>query len=183
MNQVKRGTVSGKNKFHFNATQYLVSITGIRLTDIFGISELSVTEILSETDMSKWATEKHFTSWLNLAPGTRISGGKNLRSKPSKKKNHAGQAFLLAASTLKASNNWLGEFYRRIKGKSGAPTAIKATARKLALIFYRMLRDKKEFSPLPLDEYNNYFKERRVKYFDRQAAKYGFRLVPVNIVS
>lgn len=185
MNQGKRGPVSGKNKFRFNATQYIVSITGIPLTDIFGISELSVAEILSETgtDMSKWATEKHFTSWLNLAPNTRISGGKKLKSKPARKKNHAGQAFRLAASTLKSSNNWLGEFYRRIKAKSGAPTAIKATARKLAVIFYRMLRDKKEFCPLPLDEYNNYFKERRIKYFDKQAAKYGFRLMPVNIVS
>ncbi|MBF0647445.1 IS110 family transposase, partial [Dysgonomonas sp. GY75] len=80
-------------------------------------------------------------------------------------------------------NNWLGEFYRRIKAKSGAPTAIKATARKLAIIFYRMLRDKKEFSPLPLDEYNHYFKERRIKYVDKQAAKYGFRLVPIDSVS
>jgi transposase len=182
---IKRGHVSGKNRFCFNATQYLVSITGVRLTDIFGVSELSVAQILSETGtgMSKWPTEKHFTSWLNLAPNTRISGGKNLRNRPVKKKNHAGQTFLLAASTLKAGNNWLGEFYRRIKAGSGAPTAIKATARKLAVIFYRMLRDKKEFSPLPLNEYNNYFKERRVKYFDKQAAKYGFRLVPVDIVS
>jgi transposase len=185
MDKTKRGPVSGKNKFRFNAATYLTSITGVRLTDIFGISELSVAEILSETgtDMSKWTTEKHFTSWLNLAPNTRISGGKNLKSKPSRKKNHAGQAFLLAASTLKASNNWLGEFYRRIKAKSGAPTAIKATARKLAVIFYRMLRDKKEFTPLPLDEYNNYFKERKIKYFDKQAAKYGFRLIPVDTVS
>jgi transposase len=176
---------NGKNKFTFNATSYLNDISGVDLTDIFGISELTVTEIISEigTDMSKWATEKNFTSWLNLAPNTRTSGGKRLKSKPMKKKNKAGQAFILAASTLKASNNWLGEFYRRIKAKSGSPAAIKATARKLAIIFYKMMKDKVDFNPLPLEEYNQYFKERKIKYINKQATNYGFKLVPVDFVS
>lgn len=176
---------NGKNKFTFNATSYLNDISGVNLTDIFGISELTVTEIVSEigTDMSKWATEKNFTSWLNLAPNTRTSGGKRLKSKPMKKKNKAGQAFLLAASTLKSSNNWLGEFYRRIKAKSGSPTAIKATARKLAIIFFKMMKDKVDFNPLSLEEYNQYFKERKIKYINKQATNYGFKLVPVDVVS
>lgn len=128
-------------------------------------------------------TEKNFTSWLNLAPNTRTSGGKRLKSKPMKKKNKAGQAFLIAASSLKASNNWLGEFYRRIKAKSGSPVAIKATARKLAIIFYRMLKEKIDFSPLPIEEYNQYFKERKLKYINKQAISYGFKLIPLEFVS
>jgi transposase len=176
---------SGKNKFNFNATDYFKVISGVDLTKIFGISELSVAEIISETgtDMTKWVTEKNFTSWLNLAPNTRTSGGKRLKSKPMKKKNKAGQAFLIAASSLKASNNWLGEFYRRIKAKSGSPVAIKATARKLAIIFYRMLKEKIDFSPLQIEEYNQYFKERKLKYINKQATSYGFKLVPLELVS
>lgn len=172
---------NGKNKFNFNASDYFKVISGVDLTEIFGISELSVAEIVSETgtDMTKWATEKNFTSWLNLAPNTRTSGGKRLKSKPVKKKNKAGQAFLIAASSLKASHNWLGEFYRRIKAKSGSPVAIKATARKLAIIFYRMLKEKIDFSPLPIEEYNQYFKERKIKYINKQATSYGFKLVPL----
>lgn len=180
-----RRKANGKNKFNFNASSYLKDISGVDLTEIFGISELTVAEIVSEigTDLSKWATEKHFTSWLNLAPNTRTSGGKRLKSKPMKKKNKAGQAFLIAASSLKASNNWLGEFYRRIKAKNGSPVAIKATARKLAIIFYKMLKDKVDFNPLPLEEYNQYFKERKLKYINKQAVNYGFKIVPVDFVS
>jgi len=182
-NQKRKAT--GKNKFNFNASDYFKVISGVDLTEIFGISELSVADIVSETgtDMTKWITEKHFTSWLNLAPNTRTSGGKRLKSKPMKKKNKAGQAFLIAASSLKASNNWLGEFYRRIKAKSGSPVAIKATARKLAIIFYRMLKEKIDFSPLPIEEYNQYFKERKLKYINKQATSYGFKLVPLELVS
>lgn len=184
-NKKQNRKTKSKNKFSFNATDYLNIITGVNLTDIFGISELTVTEIVSEigTDMSKWATEKNFTSWLNLAPNTRTSGGKRLKGKSIKKINKAGQAFRIAASTLKASNNWLGEFYRRIKAKSGTPVAIKATARKLAIIFYKMLKDKVDFNPLPIEEYNQCFKERKLKYINKQATNYGLKLVPVDFVS
>ena len=50
---------------------------------IYGISEGSGLELLAETgtDMSKWPTEKHFVSWLNLCPNNKISGGKLLSSK------------------------------------------------------------------------------------------------------
>jgi len=181
VSKTKSRKASGKNKFNFDASSYLTSMVGANITDIFGISEITATDILSETgtDLSKWPTEKQFTSWLNLAPNTRISGGKNLKNKHIKKKNHAGQAFLMAASSLKASNNWLGEFYRRLKSKSGAPTAIKATARKLAIIFYKMVRFNQLFEPLDVQKYNQYFKERRLKYINNQALNYGYKLIAV----
>lgn len=182
--KIKR-RASGKNKFSFDATNYLYAIAGVDLTEIYGISELTVAEIIAETgtDMTKWASEKHFTSWLNLAPNTRVSGGKRLKGKPLQKKSKAGQAFLMAASTLKQSNNWLGEFYRRIKAKNGSAVAIKATARKMAVIFYKMLIEKVNFNPLPLEEYSQYFKERKIKYISKQADFYGLKLVPVDFVS
>jgi transposase len=174
-----RGVYS-KNRLNFNATNYLNNILGVDATKIFGISELTVTEIISETgiDMSKWPTKKHFASWLNLAPNNRISGGKLLKPKKTKKKNKAGQAFLLAAYSLQRSNHWLGEFFRRIKAKHGPTIATKATARKLALIFYEMVDKKIEFNPIPIETYNQYFKERKLKYVKSQALKLGLTLVP-----
>ena len=172
--------VYSKNRFNFNATSSLKNILGVDVTKIFGISELLATEIISETgmDMTKWPTKKHFASWLNLAPNNRISGGKLLKSKRMKKKNKAGQAFLMAAFALQRSEHWLGEFYRRIKAKHGAIIASKATARKLALIFYDMAKLKVEFNPIPIETYNQYFKERKMKYLKKQAFKYGYDLVP-----
>lgn len=101
-----------------------------------------------------------------------------MKSKKIKKKNKAGQAFLMAAFALQRSDNWLGEFYRRVKAKNGPAVANKATARKLSLIFYDMVKDKMEFSPISIDTYNQHFKERRMKYIQNQALKLGLSLVP-----
>jgi len=78
-----------KNSFHFDGTRFLAQILGIDVTKIYGINELSAAEIISETgtNMSKWPTEKHFVSWLNLAPNNRTSGGKTLKPRKSNKKN------------------------------------------------------------------------------------------------
>jgi len=172
-----------KNSFHFDGTMHLVQILGIDLTKIYGINELTATEIISETgtNMAKWPTEKHFVSWLNLAPNNRASGGKMLKPRKSNKKNKAGQAFMLAAATLKNSEHWLGHFYRRIKARSGAAIAIKATARKIALIFYKMLKNGIEFNPIPIETYNQYFKERRMKSLEKQALAFGYKIVPESV--
>jgi len=177
---LKKRSPRGRNNFDFNATVYLKKILGVDITNIFGISEVSAMQIIAETgiDMSKWTTKKHFVSWLNLAPNNRISGGKRLKPKRDKKKNKAGQSFLVAASTLQRSNHWLGVFMRRVTAKHGAPVAIKATARKIALIFYQMIKYQMEFNPLPIETYNQLFKERKLKYIKNQAAMFGFQLMP-----
>jgi len=177
--QVKRKAQSN-NKFDFNATSYLKKILGVDITEIFGISEISAMQIISEIgiDLTKWPTPKHFVSWLNLAPNNRVSGGKLLRPKKDRKKNKAGQSFLMAAYTLQRSSHWLGATYRRIAAKHGAPVAIKATARKIAIILYQMIKKQIEFNPLPIDAYNQLFKERKLKYIKNQASMLGFQLIP-----
>lgn len=168
-----------KNRFNFNATNYLTNILRVDVTKVFGISEVLALDIISETgiDMTKWPTKKHFSSWLNLAPNNRVSGGKLLKPKRIKKKNKAGQAFLMAAYALQRSDHWLGSFLRRIKSKHGPTVAIKATARKLALIFYDMVKFGKEFNPINNELYEKNFNQKRIKYIKDQAAKYGYELV------
>ena len=53
---------------HYDLRPYLYQLAGVDLTAVDGLSVLLVQQILSEigTDMSKWPTEKHFTSWLGL---------------------------------------------------------------------------------------------------------------------
>lgn len=82
---------------------------------IYGLSEMGGLEILSEAgnDLSRWETEKHFVSWLNLCPNNKVSGGKLISSKLLKKKpNAASEAFRIAANTLQRSNHWLGDFFQ-----------------------------------------------------------------------
>jgi transposase len=174
-----------KNRLNFNGTQYLKNILGIDITKVHGISELTALEIISETgiDMTRWNSSKHFASWLNLAPNNRISGGKLLKPRKTKKKNKAGQAFLMAAYSLQRSDHWLGHYYRRMKAKNGPLVATKATARKLAVIFYEMVKKKEEFRQIPIEVYTQKFKEQKVKYLRKQATLLGMALVSNEIVS
>jgi transposase len=90
---------SPKHPLPFNLTAHVKEILGVNVIEIFGINELSALEIISETgtDIKKWKTRRHFTSWLGLSPNTKITGGKVISSKIMKKKHYAGQAFRMAA--------------------------------------------------------------------------------------
>ena len=175
----KKKEKSNKNNLNFNGKEMLYELTGTDLAEIFGITETNAIEIISEVglDMSKWPTVKHFTSWLNLAPNNKISGGKVLSSRIPKKKNHAGQIFRMAAFAIQRSKNWLAMFYNRIKAKNGAPKAIVATARKIAAIFYKMIKERVKFNPIPIEKYMDGFKENQIKKLKRQAKNLGLQIV------
>jgi transposase len=171
---------TNKNNLSFDATEILQEMTGVDVTEIYGITDTNAVEIISEIglNMNKWPTVKNFTAWLNLAPNNKISGGKLLSSKRSKKKNKAGQIFKMAAFAVQRSKNWLALFYHRIKSRSGPAIATTATARKIAVIFYNMLRNRLEFNPIPLETYALHFKEQQLRKMTKQAKRMGFKLMP-----
>jgi transposase len=171
LKDVKR-KVSKKNKVSYNLTAILNEILKTDVTQVTGLSELSVLTIMSEvgTDMSKWKTEDHFTSWLGIAPNTKKSGGKVISSRIMKKKHYAGQAFRMAASSLYKSNTPLGDFYRRIKSRSGPAKAVVATARKLAIIYYKMVANKEAFNPMAIEEFQRKNKEKKIRQLKNKLA-------------
>ena len=151
--------------------------------DLFAIPGLGADTLLTITsevgfDMHPWNTVKHFTSWLNLCPGTRISGGKVLSKKIKRSANRAAQAFRMAAATLGRSQTAIGAFYRRIKARSGGQHAVTATAHKLARIYYTMLTKGSAYVELGHQAYEQKFQQRRLAHLQRQAKTLGFQLVP-----
>jgi len=174
-----------KNELHFEATDSLKRLTGVDLTEIDGLESHSVLKIIGEvgTDMSKWATVKHFTSWLGLAPGTKISGGKILSTRTRKCKNKAATIFRIAAYTLLRSQSAVGAFLRRKKAQLGAPEAITAAAHKIARIFYTMLKEKKSYKDMGADYYEQKFKDRTIKNMELRARSLGYILVKNGDVS
>ena len=164
---------SGKHRVSFNLTSNLKEILGIDITEVFGISELSTLTIMAEvgTDMTKWKTEHHFTSWLGLAPNTKISGGKVISSRIKKKKHYAGQAFRIAANSLYKSQSPLGDHFRRLKAKAGAGKAVVATARKLAIIYYKMVLNKESFNPNALVDYQQKYKQKKINQLKNKIAQ------------
>jgi len=154
--------------------------SGVDLFAIPGLAADTLLTLASEVgfDLTPWKTEKHFASWLNLCPGTRISGGKLLKNKTKRHPNRATQAFRMAAASLHHSQTALGAFYRRIKSRAGGQYAVTATAHKIARIYYAMLTRGTNYVELGQQAYEQRYKKRRLDHLKVQAKSLGFQLVP-----
>jgi len=159
-----------KNQFHYTIRPVLKAIIGVDLCEIEGINEIASLELLSEigTDMSKWTSIKHFAAWLNVAPNTKITGGKIISSKMQKKKNHAGQTLRMSASSLSMNKSPMGEYYRKMKSRLGKKEAVVATAHKMARIIYIMIKEKKSYNQETIAKNQLEWKEKKIKYLEKQ---------------
>ena len=154
-------------------------LTGVDLSQIDGIGPYNALRLLSEigTDMTRWPTAKHFTSWLTLAPQNRISGGRLLSSRTQPSANRAAAIFRMAAMTLGRTQTALGAFYRRVAFRIGKAKAITATARKLAILVYRMLKDHLVYIDPGAEAYEAQDRTRVVRRLRQRAEHLGFGLV------
>ena len=156
-------------------------MAGVDLTKVDGFQEQLVLGLLSETgvDMSPWKSEEHFASWLALCPGNKVSGGKRLSGRTRRSSNRAAHMFRLAAQAIHHSKSALGAYYRRMRYRLGPPKAITATAHKLARIYYRMLKYKKEYTDIGAEHYEGQYKKKVLEGLKRKAKEFGFNLVPM----
>jgi len=107
------------------------------------VSYQFIQTFLSEVgpDLSAFPTEKHFVSWLCLCPNKKVTGGKVISSKTRNNKHPLRAAFKQAAIAVsRHKNSPLGHYYRKMAARKGKGTAIMATARKLAVIVYKMMK-------------------------------------------
>lgn len=172
------------NVLYFDPSEHLFSLAGVNLTKIPGIETNSALKLLSEigTDMNRWKTSGHFASWLGLSPENKVSGGKKLSSRTRPSANRAAICFRMAAFALSRSQTFLGAFFRRIKAKHGTAKAITATARKIAVIFYQMIKEGEEYVEAGMQQYEEKYQERLVKGMQKRASDLGYILVPINTI-
>ena len=169
-----------KNEPDFEVRDALYSLVGgIDLTQIHGLGPYSALRIVAEcgTDMSRWRTAKHFTSWLTLAPGSKISGGKVLSSRTRRSANRATALLRIAAVGVGKSCTALGAFFRRLAARVGKAKAVTATARKIAVIFYNTLRHGAAYVDPGVDYYEERYRQRTLDNLRRRAQSLGFQLV------
>lgn len=169
----------------FDARSYLYRMTGIDLTQIDSIEGNTALTVISEIglDMSRWPTEKHFGSWLGLAPGSKVSGGKRLSGRTKPSANRAAAALRLAAQSLNQSQSALGAYFRRLKARLGAPKALTAAAYKLARIVYRMLKYGAGYVDQGEAAYEERYRDRLLRNLKRRAAELGFQLTAIELNS
>jgi len=175
----KRGRARNAPKFDLRTQMFRVC--GVDLTRIDGVDVTTALAVISEvgTDMSRFPTVKHFTSWLGLCPGTKITGGKVLSGKTSRVVNRAAQALRLAAAALRSSKSALGAYFRRICSRMDKPKAVTAAAHKLARLIYTMLTKGEEYTDQGQDYYEERYRERVLRALSQRAAKLGMQMIPI----
>jgi len=175
----RRPRTAKDNEPAFDLRTPLHQLTGVDLSQIDGIGPYNALRLLSEigTDMTRWPTVKHFTSWLTLAPQNRISGGRLLSSRTQPSANRAATILRMAAMALGRSQTALGAFYRRLAFRIGKAKAITATARKLAILVYRTLKDHLVYNDPGAEAYEAQDRSRVVRRLRQRAEHLGFGLV------
>jgi transposase len=169
----------GRNEPAFDVRSALYTFLGADLSQIHGFGPYTVLRLVAECgdDMTKWPSVKHFTSWLCLAPGNKISGGRVLSSRTRRSASRAAALLRIAAVNIGRTQTALGAFYRRLGARAGKAKAVTATARKLAVLFYNAMRFGMTYVDPGVTAYEERYRERALHNLQRRAKTLGFTLV------
>ena len=163
----------------FASDALIFKMTGVRITEVDGLGANTVLTVLSETGpdlAAKFATEKHFAAWTTLAPRKHQSGK---RTKfPAQTASRVAKAFRLAARALLNCKSVLGNFLRRLRARLGIGTAIRATACKLAKLFYRLITKGEAYRRESTEAEEAKQRERQLRALERKARELGMQVLP-----
>jgi transposase len=159
----------------------LYAAAGVDLTQINGIASHVALAVISEigVDMSPWPTEKNFTAWMCVAPGTKITGGKVLSSRTRTAANRVATLLRTAASTLLRTETALGAFGRRLAARIGTPKALTALTRKLAIQIYHSLKHGRLYKDPGAAAYDSQHRNRVLRSLKKRARILGYDLVHI----
>jgi transposase len=177
----RRAKRSGNKTAGFDLRTEAYKLFGVDVTQIPGVETMALT-LFSEVgrDLSRWPTAGQFASWTALCPDNDITGGRVTWKGVRNVKNRTGQLFRLAAHSLHRSQTPLGEFLRRKKAKLGPEPAITATAHKIAVLFYTLVRKQVEYDET-LWAARDIHRQRRLEAkLQRQAKRLGYQLIPIH---
>lgn len=166
----------------FDADVLIFKMTGVRLTDVDGLGANTVLTVLSETGpdlAAKFPTEKHFAAWTTLAPRKHQSGKRT--KYPARTASRVAKAFRIAAYSLINAKSVLGHFLRRLRARLGIGSAIRATANKLAKLFYRLITKGEAYRRDSGEAEEIKQRERQLKALQRKAQELGMQVIPQGV--
>jgi transposase len=143
-----------------------------------GMTDYTFLRLIAEvgTDLSRFKTANHFAAWLGLAP-KKHNSGKIKRRQYGSVNTVAGQLFKECAWTLlKSSKVALGNFGRRIRAKKGPAVAIKAMARKLAIMFYNVMIHGMQYVENGIEKYEQQIKQTELNNITKWAQRLGLQV-------
>jgi transposase len=142
-----------------------------------GIAETAATAIIAElgTDMSRFASDKHVSSWAGVCPGNKQSGGKRLSGKTTH-----GNPYLRAVlgevawAISHTKDNYLSAQFHRIARRRGKQKAVVAVSHSVLVILYHMLREGKPYSDLGSDYFEKLEATQIERYHVRRLEQLGY---------
>jgi transposase len=154
-------------------------------TLISGITDYTWMQLLAETgpDLTRWPSEKHFTSWLGLSPGQHNSG-KMRRNARKKGKPKAGQIFrVIAQGLINSKDIAIGSFGRRLRGRKGPRIAIKAMARKLAVLYWRAMAKGLDYAEQGIQLYEEQIMINKMRTVNKLAKELNLEVINCQTVA
>jgi len=169
-----------RNEPRFDLRSQLYRVFGVDLTAVPGVSSLTAHTLLTEVgpDLRRFPNAAAFASWLGLCPDNRISGGRVLSVVTRKVKNRLTIALRMAAQSLHRSQSYLGQYFRRMRIRLGTPPAITAAAHKLARVLYHLITTRQPYEESTFAAMEERARQRQLLRLTKQAARFGFQLVP-----
>lgn len=170
--------------FNFEVRPEAYKLFGVDVTRIPGLGGMAL-PLFGEVgrDLWRFPTAGHFASWLGLCPDNDKSGGKVLWTGVRNVNNRAGRMFRQAANSLHGSDTPLGDFARRMKGKLGPQAGITAAAHKIAVIFYTLVLNQREYDESVWKKRDAQRARKNEARIRRQALELGYQLVPMAAVA
>lgn len=188
-----RGVYQNKHRYYnrrkysvaFDVERLAFDLLGVNVFDVPGISHLTALELASELGhefTQKFPSSKHFCSCCNIAPNTKISGGKRISSHLPHRRNKVELIFRKIAASLAMAKDELGNFYRRIRSRAWGKAAVIATAHKVAEIFFAMVTNKTPYNPAKVGIDEQTLIEKRIARYKRELEKITGEKLEINKV-
>ena len=143
---------------------------------VAGIAERGARALLAETgtDMSRFPTYKHFTSWAGQCPGNHESAGKRRSGKTPAANRHIDAVLTeMAHAAVRTKNSYFKSQYHHLASRRGKKTAIGAVKHSLLVTVYFMLRDNKPYQDLGADYFDKLNPQQRIRYHVRKLKELG----------
>ena len=135
---------------------------------VTGIADTSAQAIIAVigTDMGRFPTDGHISSWAGLCPGNNESAGKKHSGKTRKGNQLLRTTLVVCAhSAVKVKDSYFHVQFQRISVHRGKKRAYVAVAHSLLIAIYHVLKDGVEFKDLGAEYYNQFNKERKIKAY------------------
>lgn len=152
-------------------------IASAKIQDIPGIGNSSAQAIISVigTEMDRFPTDRHISSWAGLCPGNNESAQKRRSGKTRKGNSLLRTTLILCAhSAIKVKSSYFYAQYMRICAHRGKKKAILAVAHSMLIAIYHVLKEDVPFKDLGSDYYNQFNRESKINAYLKKLKALGW---------